>query len=117
PGLGSPLLNSFNIANDPELAAIRRKPGGGTQAELEAYARKKGAPFWSCELKFYGPEKAIRELWNFSKEKFSVIKGVKFQEGQMFKLPLTPEQLQSKTFHRTEGGAVGLPEFGVPSLE
>ena len=117
PGLGSPLLNGANIAKDPELAAIRRKPGGGTQAELEAYARKKGTPFWSAELKFYGPEKAIRELWNFSKEKFSVIKGVQFQEGQLFKLPLTPEQLASKAVHRTEGGQAGLPEFGVPSLE
>ena len=117
PGLGSPLLNGFNIKNDPELAAIRRKPGGGSEDELKAYARRKGAPFWSCTVKFYGPEKAIRELWNFSKEKFSAIPGAQFREGDLFKLPLTPAQLESKGLHRTEGADVGLPDFGIPSLE
>ncbi len=117
PGLGSPLLNAMNIQKNPELAAIRRKPGGGTQEELEAYAQRAGTPFWSCTLKFYGPEKAIRELWNYSKDRFAgAIKGAQFRDGELYKLPLTQAQIDTK-IHRMAGAEVGLPEFGIPSLE
>jgi hypothetical protein len=58
-------------------------------------------------VKFYGPAKAIREQWEYAKEKFSVIAGAKFQDGEFYKLPLTPDQFDK----------VHKPEFGLPSLE
>jgi 4-cresol dehydrogenase (hydroxylating) len=84
------------------------KPDGGVgSAELHQYAQDKGIPFWSCTVKFYGPAKAIREQWEYAKEKFSVIPGAKFQDGEFYKLPLTPDQFDK----------VHKPEFGLPSLE
>ena len=57
-------------------------------------------------MKFYGPAKAIAAQWEYAKEKFSAIPGAKFQDGELYKLPLTPDQ-----FDR-----VHKPEFGIPSL-
>ena len=58
-------------------------------------------------MKFYGPAKAIAAQWEFAKEKFSAIPGATFQDGELFRLPLTAEQRQR----------VHKPEFGIPSLE
>ena len=109
PALGSPLLGGgfAPVAADPELTAIRAKPGGGTPEELDRYAAKTGKPFWSCTVKMYGPEKAIAAAWDYCKEKFSVIPGARFEDGEAYKLPLTADQLEKQSRKA---------EFGVPSL-
>jgi FAD/FMN-containing dehydrogenase len=119
PDLGSPLLSIPMIAEidkwnrgdgppppDAELAALLAKSEGGGSPELEAYALKKGISYWSCKLSFYGAEKANAANWEYAKEKFSAIPGVKFEENESYKLPLTPEQREK----------VHKPQFGIPSL-
>jgi hypothetical protein len=90
----------------PEVTAMLER-GGVDSAELQRYAREKGTPYWSCKLKFYGPAKAIAAQWEYAKEQFSVIAGAKFEDGDSYKMPLTPEQFNK----------VHKPEFGIPSLE
>ena len=53
---------------------------------------KTASTTWSCTVKFYGPPKAIAAQWDYAKEKFSAIAGAKFEDGESYKLPLTPEQ-------------------------
>ena len=108
PQLGTPLLRGADEggqAADAGIAALRAK--GASWAEYESYGLAHNIPFWSVTLKYYGPEKAIRELWNYSKEKYAAIKGATFGDGEFYKLPLTPKDLE--TAHK--------PEFGIPSLE
>ena len=47
-------------------------------------------------------------MWNYSKEKYAAIEGATYEDGEFYKMPLTPEQIRDK-IHK--------PEFGVPSLE
>ena len=74
--------------------------------ELDDYAQKKGIGYWNCKLSFYGATKANAANWAFAKEKFSEIPGVKFEDGESYKLPLTPEQQESSqaAIRDTESG-------------
>jgi 4-cresol dehydrogenase (hydroxylating) len=102
--IGGPLLGP---PRDPELAALRSKPGGALVAELEAYVRSKGLPYWSIELPFYGPTEVVAAQWQFAKRKYSAIPGVEFRDGTSFKLPPDAEALAK----------IGNPvPLGVPSL-
>ena len=83
------------------------QPGGISSPELQRYAQEKGIHYWSCTVKFYGPAKAIAAQWEYAQGKFSAIPGAKFQAGEFYKLPLTPDQFNK----------VHKPEFGIPSLE
>ena len=120
PDTGSPLLGIISIAEqsrslaidepaqkeDPELLALRDKAEAGQHEQLEAYGARHGLAYWSFTLKFYGPAKAIAAQWEFCKEKFSVIPGVRFKDGELIRFPLkTP---MNDPAH--------LPEFGMPSL-
>jgi (+)-pinoresinol hydroxylase len=91
---------------DAELSALLAKSESGGSPELEAYALKKGISYWSCKLSFYGAEKANAANWEFAKEKFSAIPGVRFEDTESYKLPLTPQQREE----------VHKPQFGIPSL-
>ena len=109
PGLGSPLLGGFMMPPPaPEVTALLERTGGDISSpDLQKYAQDKNVPYWSCTVKFYGPVKGVQAHWEYAKEKFSAIPGAKFQDGEFYKLPLTPEQF--KQVHK--------PEFGIPSLE
>jgi (+)-pinoresinol hydroxylase len=122
PDLGSPLLgipmlsefaarfdqgsSPFERPQDAELTALIAKAGGEMSPELDDYAQKKGIGYWNCKLSFYGAAKANAANWAFAKEKFSEISGAKFEDGESYKLPLTPEQQEK----------VHKPQFGIPSL-
>jgi (+)-pinoresinol hydroxylase len=122
PDLGSPLLgipmlaefaarfdqgsSPFERPQDAELTALIAKAGGEMSPELDDYAQKKGIGYWNCKLSFYGAAKANAANWAFAKEKFSEIPGAKFEDGENYKLPLTPEQQEK----------VHKPQFGIPSL-
>jgi 4-cresol dehydrogenase (hydroxylating) len=94
-------------ARDPELIALRSRPGGATIAELEEYLRRKNLPYWSIELPFYGPAEVVPAQWAFAKRKFSAITGVQFRDGASNRLPPSPEDLAKV--------ANPVP-LGVPSL-
>ncbi len=122
PDLGSPLLGipmlsdftarfesggtPFERPQDPELTDLIAKGGGLATSALDDYAQRKGLGYWSCKLSFYGAPNANAANWAFAKEKFSEISGVKFEEGENYKLPLTAEQREK----------VHKPQFGIPSL-
>ncbi|MDR3722720.1 MAG: FAD-binding oxidoreductase [Candidatus Acidoferrales bacterium] len=122
PDLGSPLLGipmlsdfatrfesggtPFERPLDPELSDLIAKGGGLATSALDGYAQRKGLGYWSCKLSFYGASKANAANWEFAREKFSEIPGVRFEEGENYKLPLTPEQREK----------VHKPQFGIPSL-
>ncbi|MGA8765726.1 MAG: FAD-binding oxidoreductase [Candidatus Acidiferrales bacterium] len=122
PDLGSPLLGipmlsdfatrfesggtPFERPLDPELSDLIAKGGGLATSALDGYAQRKGLGYWSCKLSFYGASKANAANWEFARGKFSEIPGVKFEEGENYKLPLTPEQREK----------VHKPQFGIPSL-
>ena len=107
PGLGSPILGGFMMPpRAPEVTAMLERDGV-EGAELHKYAEDKGIPFWNCTVKFYGPAKAIRAQWEYAQEKFSAIPGAKFQDGEFYKLPLTPEQ-----FNKVHKPRVRHPEPG-----
>ncbi|MFO1400952.1 MAG: FAD-binding oxidoreductase [Steroidobacteraceae bacterium] len=94
-------------STDPELLALHAAPGGADPAALQAWADRKGLPFWTCSLKFYGAPNVVRALWDAAKARFGAIPGAKFKDGELIPLPLTPEQI----------ARVHKPEFGIPSLE
>jgi hypothetical protein len=117
PLLGIPMLSEFaarfdqgstpfDRPQDAELTALIAKAGGNMSPELNDYAQRKGIGYWSCKLSFYGAPKANAANWAFAQEKFSAIPGAKFEPGESYKLPLTPEQREK----------VHKPQFGIPSL-
>jgi FAD/FMN-containing dehydrogenase len=110
PDLGSPLLGRPLFDTQPEMDAelktLLAKPGGPSNGELDEYAQRKGISFWECKLGFYGPAKSITALWEFAKEKFSAIPGAKFADGELYRMPLTPEQ-QERVYKAM---------FGIPNL-
>ncbi len=111
PELGSPVrriaILSETLAPDPELDAMLAKPGGPSDANLEAHVAKTGIGFWSCTLKFFGPPEIIQAQWAHAKKAFSAIPGASFRDGTLYTPPLTPEQQDH----------VRKPEFGIPSLD
>ena len=118
PDLGSPLLGILEVADyvkamyatempkrDPELDQILSS--GADPAKLDAYAQRKGVAYWSCSLKFYGPEPIIRAQWEYAKAKFAAaIPGATFRDPLFIKLPLS----------EADKARIHLPEFGIPSL-
>jgi 4-cresol dehydrogenase (hydroxylating) len=115
PQLGSPLLGGFFEPIGTELADLLGR-GAATQ-ELEEYARRHGTGYWSCTLKFYGPAKAIAANWEYAQEKFSVIPGATFENGETFRFPLSSAEIDDITSNQAAGSRGStLPEFGIPSL-
>jgi (+)-pinoresinol hydroxylase len=94
---------------DPELAALRARPGGPSTEELEHYLQTKNMGYWSIELPFYGPAEVVTARWEFAKEKFSAIAGVKFQDGPMHRFPVDPKDLPNFA----NSVAVGIPSLSV----
>ena len=111
--MGSPLLGGVlpgeaTRTPPPELAALLAKPGGPSPQELDAYCRKTGEGLWSAKFNFYGPEEVVRAQWNYCKKRFSAaIRDVRFEDGEMLAMPLTPAQMESR--HKVF--------YGVPNLE
>ncbi len=119
PDLGSPLLGIQSIEEyakwmedppsppvDPELAALQDRAEAGDVQGLEEYGARKGLAYWTFKLKFYGPAKVVPAQWEYCKEKFGKIPGVRFKDGEFVRLPLSAEQR----------GEVHWPEFGIPTL-
>lgn len=113
PYFGSPIWSGLRPAEqlsaqpDKELIELISRPGGPPKEALEAYAQKVQRGLWGAMLQFYGPTKVIQAQWEYAKERLSAIPGARFIEGDYFKMPLTPEQLEN----------VQKNAFGVPSLQ
>ncbi len=83
-----------------------RKPSTARRTSSRRTRQHRVAPLWSATLKFYGRRKRSSAQWEYAKEKFSAIPGAKFIDGELIKMPLTPEQKEK----------VHKAEFGIPSL-
>ena len=107
PEYGSP-LGGFGGPADPELRSLLAKPGGPSVAELEQHAEKTNRGFFSLTVQFYGGQNVVRAQWEYAKEVFAGIRGVKFNEGDFIKFPATPEQLDKA--HKV---AIGVPNMSI----
>jgi len=115
PQLGSPLLGGFFAPIGTELRDLLSR--NASTDELEAYAKRKGVGYWSCTVKFFGPAKSIQANWEYCQEKFAAIPGATFENGEMFKFPLSAAEIEDITRGQAAGArSATLPEFGIPSL-
>lgn len=94
---------------DTQAGALWDKPGGGTAEEWDSYARSRDLHFWETTLRFYGSPKVMAAKWEYVQERFSEIKGVEFEDGELLGLPLTDEQIKSFG----ELGVLGVPSLNV----
>jgi FAD/FMN-containing dehydrogenase len=99
------VVSPLAYGRDPELTALRTS---GSTKDLEDYAARKNVPYWSVSLPFYGSAKVVAAQWECAREKFSVIPGVKFQDGASYRFPMDADQLSKVT---------NPVPFGVPSLQ
>jgi len=108
PRYESPLQLPPNGA-DPELLKLHAQPGGGTPDQYEKYAQQKGLEYWSVVLNYYGPLKSVRANWEYTRERFSGIKDVRFEELESFPFPISPEN-KAKARHLV---ALGIPNMAI----
>ena len=108
PEYGSP-AGGFG-GNNPELQELLARPGGATDAELDALAARRGVGSWSVNLQFYGPEESVLANWAFARSKIAEdIEGAQFEPGQVYRFPMSDED--KRTFpHRV---AIGVPNMEI----
>jgi len=95
----------------PELAALMKKAGGATAAELDEYAQSRGRGSWGCRLQFYGSPGVIAAHLAHTKERFRTVTGSTFADGELYRFPLTKEQLD-----RVHQVALGVPNMSIFSI-
>ena len=97
--IGEPIFNSPLKRLATTNAAIRDlvfRKGGVSDAEIDKAARDENLDPWSVDMQFYGPEPTTLANWEYAKAKIaSHVPTAKFWEGENFKVPLTPEQLNN----------------------
>ena len=105
--LESPLLN-YHASQGGSFFDI---PGGPSITELEKIGRERNLPYWGAEFRFWGPPRIIDAQWDYVKEKFSVIPGVSFSEGNYFRFPAEIGQTDNALL-----AALGIPNLAVFGL-
>ena len=108
--LESPLLN-YHVSQGGSFFEM---PDGPSIAELDRLARERNLPYWSAELRFWGPEKIIDAQWEYVRERFSVIPGATFDAGRRYRFPEDNDNVDQNdpTLHV----ALGRPSLGVFGL-
>ena len=86
--LESPLLN-YHVSQGGSFFEM---PGGPSIAELDRLARDRNLPYWSAELRFWGPPKLVDAQWEVVKEKFGAIPGASFTDGRRYVFPAEVDQ-------------------------
>jgi 4-cresol dehydrogenase (hydroxylating) len=86
-------------------------PGGPSVEEMERLGRERNLPYWSAELRFWGPPKVISAQWDFVKEKFSAIPGAAFKEGRSYQFPTEIKETDAALLV-----ALGIPNLSVFGL-
>jgi hypothetical protein len=110
-----PLKSGYVGTQDPELTALLEKSYGDNTPELDAYAKRKGIPYWTCTMRFYGPPKVIAARWEHAKEQYASIPGAKFEDGKSYTFPLSDEQIEELQ-QTTDPAAFGLPSLQIFSI-
>lgn len=86
-------------------------PGGPSVEEMNRLAAEKNLPYWSAELRFWGPSKIIEAQWEFVKEKFAAIPGATFKDGRSYQFPAEIKETDAAVLV-----ALGIPNLGVFGL-
>jgi FAD/FMN-containing dehydrogenase len=105
--LESPLLN-YHVSQGGSFFEM---PGGPSIAELDRTARDMDLPYWSAELKFWGPAKLIDAQWEIARDTFGTIPGATFDEGRNYRFPMQVEDTDSATL-----AGLGIPNLGTFGL-
>jgi len=108
--VGNPISSGFG-QRDADLQALLRSPGGATPEALESIAVAKQIPYWTCTLPIYGPEKVVRAKMEYVQERFAAIAGSTFTQTDLFRIPLSPEQLERA--HKVDFGVPNLSTFSI----
>ncbi len=112
----------FHTLPDPDLVALKSRPGGASWAELDAFALARRTPFWNVQFSFFGPPGVNQAQWDYVKSRFAVIPGATFHEDGRFSFPLSDEEVR-KVADKTALGIPNLALFqthmapGAPTLE
>ncbi|MGD2167920.1 MAG: FAD-binding oxidoreductase [Gammaproteobacteria bacterium] len=108
--LESPLLN-YHVSQGGSFFEM---PGGASIAELDELARTRNLPYWSAELRFWGPEQINDAQWAYVQERFAAIPGVTFSDGRSYRFPEDAQRVDENdpTLHV----ALGRPSLGVFGL-
>ena len=103
----SPVLHDEDPT--PELSALLARWDEGRVPALDAYAQLKGLPFWVCPFTFYGPEKLVRAQWEFVRQRFATIAGLKWSEDAFLRFPLSDADLDAVSVKTR----VGIPNLRI----
>ncbi len=96
-----PLIDTLNLLENQHVV------NGSTSIGRGGFGPpREGAPVWTVQVPIYGPEAVIRAQMDYAKAKFAEIPGSTFEEGELFRTPLSPEDL----------ARVRQVNFGVPNL-
>jgi FAD/FMN-containing dehydrogenase len=95
-----PMLDALNLLENQHVV------NGSTQIFGGGRGPAAGPTTWMIQVPIYGPEKVVRAQMEYAKSKFTAIPGVKFEEGELFRTPLSPEAL----------ARVRQVNFGIPNL-
>lgn len=109
-GLQSPM--QFAMGREPGLEERYDRANEEDIRVLDEYATSNNIPFWSSELKFYGPKTIIDASWEHAKSKFDHIPGVTFREGESLTFPLSKEEI-AESFDENYLGIPSLSVFSV----
>lgn len=104
-GLQSPM--QFAIGQNPDLQQRYERANAEDIKVLDAHAAANNTPFWSSQFKYYGPPAIIDASWEYTKQQFSHIAGVRFVEQEYLHFPMTHEALMETQDEN---------HLGVPSL-
>ena len=96
-----PMLDVLNLLENQHLVNGSTQIFGAPEG-----APASGRPIWTIQVPIYGPEKVVRAQMEYARAKFTAIAGVSFTEGELFRTPLSQEQL----------ARVRLVNFGIPNL-
>jgi len=105
--LASPIMSQRGGTPDAELTRLRVAGAAASSQDWARYAESKKQPFWSATFCFYGPANIIAASWEHTKDRFSEIPGIKFEENETVRFPLTDEQAEN---------VPAKARFGIPSL-
>jgi (+)-pinoresinol hydroxylase len=105
--LESPLLNYHATQG----GSFFEMPSGPSVADLNRMARDRNLPYWSAELRFWGPPQLVDAQWEIVREKFGAIPGASFDAGRRYRFPTDIDKNDP-----TLAVALGIPSLGVFGL-
>ncbi|HEY5569478.1 MAG TPA: FAD-binding oxidoreductase [Gammaproteobacteria bacterium] len=100
--LTSPVLNG---ARDAERAALLARTA--TAEDWDGAAERRNVPFWNLRLTFYGARKIVDARWEYARERYAAIRGVRYEDGPTYGFPMSADE-RSRV---AEKNIVGIPSL------